>query len=97
MILDPTRTHLEILRDALDMLKAHPPRDVRGGDRPHSGEVDCAECGFPLTGAAPGLSHDTYVHHLSRKPCQWVRAVAELEAWIRVEEEIEQAREDAAQ
>jgi hypothetical protein len=90
--LDPTRSHLDILRNALDMMREYQPtrEDVHG-----QGLSDCAECGFPLDGnvspnAGPHSQEDP--HHLYRGRCKWLVAVAELEAWVRVEEEIEASR-----
>lgn len=89
--LDPSRTHLEILEDALSILKQHPPRAHVFRRSCDTGEVNCGVCGFPLTGhVRPGLEHATYRGDKLNPPCRWVRAVAELEAWIAVEEKLAQ-------
>lgn len=88
--IDSSRTHLDILKSALEMLETHQPIhkiSYRGCD---TGDSDCADCGFPLTGyVKPGLKHNTYLNRYTKQPCNWLRSVAELQAWIRVEESIE--------
>lgn len=83
--IDPTRTHLEILRDALELLKLYQPtRETRRGD------YDCAECGFPLTGNVSQNvgKHGEFKDRITGSACAHVRAVAELSAWVRVEEQL---------
>ena len=93
--LDPTRSHLDILRSALDLMEDHlPTRDAGPGNR----FTDCSICGYCVSNrSASAAEHATFVDTtMGGEPCKWLRAIAELSAWIRVEEEIENAREDAA-
>ena len=93
--LDPTRSHLDILRSVLDLMEDHLPTRAAGpGDR----FTDCAICGYCVSNrGASAEEHAVYEDKVCGDgPCKWLRAVAELSAWIRVEEEIEEAREDAA-
>lgn len=87
--IDPLRTYLDILRDALELMKEHQPVaevTMRGCT---TGDLDCGECGFPLTGNVKSeLKHSTYRSYHSKQKCKWIRSVAELEAWVRVEEQI---------
>lgn len=95
--IDPTRSHLDILRGALELLEEQPTVEVtRRGCT--TGDLDCGACGFPLTGSIdPRVgthSAPTGVARVTR-PCPHLRAVAELSAWVRVEEQLEREREDA--
>lgn len=92
-ILGPTRTHLDILRDVLRILEDDPPIYERDRDRGYR----CGACGFDLGRAACNnktSEHTTHQNHFTNLLCPWIRAVAELEAWIRVEEEIQSKEED---
>jgi len=93
--LDSSRDHLDILRDALEILKKHQPVSEVTRRGCTTGELDCAECGFPLNGnVKPGVKHATYIGRLRYESCKYVRAIAELESWIRVEDKILADKED---
>jgi hypothetical protein len=83
--------HLDILRSALDLMEDHlPTRDAGPGNR----FTDCSICGYCLSNhGASAAEHATFVDvTMGGEPCKWLRAIAELSAWIRVEEEIEANR-----
>lgn len=91
--IDPARTPLDILRDALDLMEDYLPTVPAGpGDR----WTDCAVCGYVLSNpgsdAAGHAEHDD--QRTGRGKCRWLRAVAELQAWVRVEERLEEERQD---
>jgi len=86
--IDPNRTHLDILRDVLNLMEEHLPTRE---DWHQQGYRDCSVCGCPLTGpVVPGVQHSTYEHDYRKEPCAWLRAVAELQAWVRVESKLEE-------
>ncbi len=91
--IDPSRSHLDILRGALEVLEAHQPTvdDCHG-----NGYHDCAVCDFPLDGnVSPKMGkHGTYQGRFNTGPCAHLRAVAELQAWVRVEETLAQEAEE---
>jgi hypothetical protein len=91
--IDPSRTHLDVLKDVLRLLEDNQPTVNGPNDQ---GYLDCAECGFPLNGnVKPGLVHRTFKDHLARVAgCDHLRAVAELQAWVRVEEQLEHERQE---
>ncbi len=91
--IDPSRTHLDILKDVLRRLEENQPTIAGPNDQ---GYLDCADCGFPLNGyVKPGLKHSTFkVRSSSVAGCGHLRAIAELQAWIRVEERLDQERRD---
>jgi hypothetical protein len=93
-VLDSTRTHLDILRDTLGLLREHNPTFVRN----ECERTDCAVCGFPLSGGPirSDLEHSTFREWPTSPPCSWIRAIAELEAWIAVEEKLAEARESVS-
>jgi len=92
--IDPARTHLDIIRDVLRMMENYQPTVDGPNDQ---GYLDCAECGFPLNGnVKPGLLHSTFKDHLSHVAgCNWLRGIAELQAWVRVEERLEEESESS--
>ncbi len=88
--LDPTRSHLEILKDVLDLLEDNQPVYEVSRMSCLTGDLDCRECGFPLTGNVKyDLRHATYKNNKYARPCRYIRAIAELRAFIQVENELE--------
>jgi hypothetical protein len=68
------------LRAALEILERYPPIGVRGQDRSHSGEHDCAACDYPLTGPGPNAgTHENWRQPSWRsgrgEPCHYLGAM----------------------
>jgi hypothetical protein len=94
--IDSSRTHLDILKDTLALLIKNQPTSPVFKRGCETGDLDCGVCGFPLTGAKPGLKHHTYKHHLSNTGgCDWLQCIAELETWIRVEEKLQEEKDES--
>jgi len=68
------------LRAALEVLEKHPPIFKIPNDRPHSGERDCAACGYPLTGQTHAVgTHEDYRQKSWNgepgEPCPYLKAM----------------------
>ena len=82
-MIDSSRTHLDILRDALDAIQEHDPLQYHYVLGCRMDDKYCGSCSKDIS--------DNNLREEHKDDCQYYTLIEELEAWIRVEEEIENA------
>lgn len=80
-MIDSSRTHLDILRDALEIIKEQNPLRVVYVKGCAMDERYCGSCNQDISDLSSREEH--------RDDCQYYTLIEELEAWVRVEEEVQ--------
>ena len=84
-MIDSSRTHLDILKDALEMVKEQNPLQVVYVKGCAMDKRYCGDCNNQ------DISYSN-LREEHKDDCHYYVLIDELEAWIRVEEEIENGR-----
>ena len=80
-MIDSSRTHLDILRDALDAIQEHDPLQYHYVFGCRTDDMYCKCCDRNIS--------ENNLREEHKDDCYYYVLIEELEAWIRVEEEIE--------